>query len=65
MKTPAAGVKTPLSADLCTPLAHTVETDLPDVLDDYKARGLTIVPVSQLLLTGETAIDAQGKQHKK
>ena len=38
---------------------------LPEVLDDYKARGLTVLPVSQLLLTGETTVDAQGKQHAK
>lgn len=38
---------------------------LPEILGDYQARGLTIVPVSQLLLEGETTIDVQGKQHLK
>lgn len=38
---------------------------LPTILADYQARGLTVVPVSQLLLTGETTIDVQGKQHPK
>ena len=38
---------------------------LPAILDDYKARGLTVVPVSELLLQGETVIDVQGKQHAK
>lgn len=36
---------------------------LPRVLEDYKQKGLQIVPVSQLLLEGETTIDVQGKQH--
>lgn len=36
---------------------------LPRVLDYYKAQGLKIVPVSQILLQGETTIDVQGKQH--
>ena len=36
---------------------------LPSVLDYYKAQGLKIVPVSQILLQGETTIDVQGKQH--
>ena len=34
------GVKTPLSADLCTPLAYTVETDLPDVLDETGVKNI-------------------------
>ena len=38
---------------------------LPTILEDYKARGLQIVPVSQILLQGETVIDTQGKQHAK
>ena len=36
---------------------------LPRVLADYRQKGLTVVPVSQLLLQGETTIDVQGKQH--
>ena len=43
---------------------YTVEA-LPGILADYQARGLQVVPVSQLLLTGDTTIDVQGKQHKK
>ena len=35
---------------------------LPAVLKKYQEQGLTIVPVSQLLLSGETTIDPQGKQ---
>lgn len=38
---------------------------LPEILEDYKARGLKIVPVSEILLEGETVIDSQGKQHAK
>lgn len=36
---------------------------LPTILDDYKAKGLTVIPVSKLLLEGSTTIDIQGKQH--
>lgn len=36
---------------------------LPAVLDAYKAQGLRCIPVGQLLLTGATTIDVQGKQH--
>ena len=36
---------------------------LPAVLQSYREQGLHVVPISQLLLTGETTIDAQGKQH--
>ena len=35
---------------------------LPAILQSYREQGLTVVPVSQLLLPGETAIDAQGRQ---
>ena len=38
---------------------------LPSILSDYAARGLHIVPVSEILLAGETTIDVQGKQHAK
>ena len=41
---------------------YTVEA-LPAVLDAYKAKGLTVVPVSQILPQGETTIDIQGKIH--
>lgn len=34
---------------------------LPEILRDYRARGLDIVPVSELLLQGETSIDIQGR----
>ncbi len=36
---------------------------LPEVLKRYKELGFTIVPVSKILLEGETTIDVQGKQH--
>ena len=36
---------------------------LPTILKTYRERGFTIVPISQLLLSGETTIDAQGRQH--
>jgi len=36
---------------------------LPRVLEHYRQKGLKIVPVSELLLKGETVIDVQGKQH--
>ncbi len=36
---------------------------LPKVLDYYQSQGFTIVPVSEILLKGETTIDVQGKQH--
>ena len=35
---------------------------LPVILKSYQEQGLTVVPVSQLLLAGETTIDAQGRQ---
>ena len=36
---------------------------LPKVLSYYQEQGYRIVPVSQLLLSGPTTIDVQGKQH--
>lgn len=36
---------------------------LPQVLSYYQEQGYRIVPVSQLLLSGPTTIDVQGKQH--
>lgn len=36
---------------------------LPAVLQSYREQGLTVGPVSQVLLTGETTIDPQGRQH--
>ena len=35
---------------------------LPAILKSYQAQGLTVVPVSELLLSGETTIDTQGRQ---
>lgn len=43
---------------------HTPEA-LPDILDSLQASGYTIVPVSQLLLDGETFIDSTGMQCPK
>lgn len=36
---------------------------LPTVLKHYQGLGYRIIPVSELLLKGETTIDVQGKQH--
>ena len=36
---------------------------LPAVLESYRKPGLTVGPVSQVLLTGQTTIDPQGRQH--
>ena len=36
---------------------------LSGILDDILARGYAIVPVSELLISGESYIDANGKQH--
>ncbi len=36
---------------------------LPDVIEHYQGLGYKIIPVSQILLGGETTIDVQGKQH--
>ena len=36
---------------------------LPAILKSYQQQGLEVIPVSQLLLPGETTIDVQGKQH--
>ncbi|MDD3882400.1 MAG: polysaccharide deacetylase family protein [Eubacteriales bacterium] len=41
---------------------HTAEA-LPQILEKYQAAGLKIIPVSEILLTGETRIDHAGKQH--
>ena len=35
---------------------------LPEVLESYKTQGLTVVPVSELLLEGDTYVDTQGRQ---
>ena len=35
---------------------------LPEVLRFYKKSGYNVVPVSEILLTGETQIDVQGRQ---
>ncbi len=35
---------------------------LPAILKSYQQQGLSAVPVSELLLSGETTIDAQGRQ---
>ena len=40
---------------------YTVDA-LPEILEYYRAQGLTVVPVSQLLLAGDTTIDIQGRQ---
>ena len=41
---------------------HTPEA-LPRILETLKAEGYTIVPVSEILLSGETYIDNTGRQH--
>ncbi|MDD3336188.1 MAG: polysaccharide deacetylase family protein [Eubacteriales bacterium] len=38
---------------------------LPTVLQHYQGLGFKIIPVSEILLQGETTIDVQGKQHPK
>ncbi len=38
---------------------------LPTVIRHYQGLGYEIIPVSKILLTGETTIDVQGKQHPK
>lgn len=35
---------------------------LPAILQSYRQQGLKIVPISQILLSGETTIDIQGRQ---
>ena len=42
---------------------HTPEA-LPEILDSLLRDGYTIVPVSELLLTGETSIDHTGRQYQ-
>ena len=36
---------------------------LPTILKSYREQGFTVVPISELLLTGETTLDAQGILH--
>lgn len=36
---------------------------LPTIIQFYQAQGFRIIPVSSLLLSGDTFIDVQGKQH--
>ncbi len=36
---------------------------LPTVIEHYQGLGYQIIPISQILLGGETTIDVQGKQH--
>ncbi len=36
---------------------------LPTILKTYREQGFTMIPCSEILLTGETTIDVQGKQH--
>ena len=36
---------------------------LPTILKSYREQGFTVVPISEILLPGETTIDAQGIQH--
>ena len=36
---------------------------LPTILQTYRDKGLRVVPVSEILLQGDTSIDIQGKQH--
>ncbi len=43
---------------------HTPEA-LPGIIEALQADGYTIVPVSQLLLQGETSIDNTGRQWAK
>ncbi len=38
---------------------------LPTVIKHYQGLGYKIIPVSEILLSGETTIDVQGKQHPK
>lgn len=41
---------------------HTPEA-LPSIIEYLLAEGYTIVPVSEILLTGDTYIDHAGRQH--
>ena len=43
---------------------HTPEA-LPGIIEALQAEGYTIVPVSELLLQGETRIDNTGRQRAK
>lgn len=48
-------------------LFHNDSTDilnaLPTVIKHYQSLGYSIIPVSEILLSGDTTIDVQGKQH--
>ena len=41
---------------------HTPEA-LPSIIEYLLAEGYTIVPISEILLTGDTYIDHTGRQH--
>ena len=41
---------------------HTPEA-LPSIIEYLQAEGYAVIPVSELLLTGETYIDHTGRQH--
>ena len=43
---------------------HTPEA-LPGIIEALQANGYTIVPISQILLQGETTIDNTGRQWQK
>lgn len=36
---------------------------LPSILQAYQQQGLSVVPISEILLSGPTTIDTQGRQH--
>ena len=36
---------------------------LPAILKHYREQGFTMIPAKDILLTGATTIDVQGKQH--
>ena len=44
--------------------AKYVSQALPHILDDFKARNLQVVPISQLIYYEDYIIDHQGRQHK-
>ncbi len=43
--------------------AKNTPTALPAILEKLQADGYTIVPVSQILIPGETTLDHEGRQH--
>lgn len=45
--------------------ARYITQALPYILEDFRARGLEIVPISQLIHFEDYIIDHQGRQHKK